>query len=486
MYFPNEIFQTIVRSLRRTDLKAARLVSPAWRDFASPLLFDRIYVAPNKLDFETFEAICRDRILSNCVHRLIYDGAEFIANYNKRRYIKDLQSQTRQILGETTDGLSALDVGGSERIARMEDARPAGLDLDDLEVKWGNAGLITQGHRKYLEHARYQQNAILSGYFNEGLVQGLKLLPSLESISLEGGWPRHIAATLSEHGFGSPLARTWDPLHPYPQRWYYGPSNDGFSNGVCHHQIITTALVRAKKQIYDFTVGGNSLLPAMPSEIVGGSYDPSHSITGLDALTFTQLVRVSLKIEHWDDRTHGNNREKSWDLPKLLGSMKSLRRLDLILPRDANDNPLTYRFNQVFPQHTKWDSLATMVLHGVSSGITELLNLILFRMPALTCLELGELELRDGTWEAVIESLQQSRQLSSFNVARGSRLLYDGDSLSGAKLFDYSFKAIEDYVLHGGRHPCLQDYQLDTAASLYVMDENIESGLRERIIGAEA
>lgn len=80
----------IVRILGRPDLKTARLVSLTWSYYASELLFDKIYVAPNKLDFEAFEAISRHKTLSKNVRQLIYDGSGFIFNCTRRRYIQDL------------------------------------------------------------------------------------------------------------------------------------------------------------------------------------------------------------------------------------------------------------------------------------------------------------------------------------------------------------------------------------------------------------
>lgn len=50
-------------------------------------------------------------------------------------------------------------------------------------------------------------------------------------------------------------------------------------------------------------------------------------------------------------------------------------------------------------------------------------------MPALKSLELGGIELQDGTWEAVIEIFEQSRHLSTFDIPYHTRLLYRDDSL---------------------------------------------------------
>ena len=51
-------------------------------------------------------------------------------------------------------------------------------------------------------------------------------------------------------------------------------------------------------------------------------------------------------------------------------------------------------------------------------------------MPALKSLELGEIELQDSTWEAVIEYLKQSRDLFTFDIPYHTRLLYRNDSLA--------------------------------------------------------
>ena len=53
--------------------------------------------------------------------------------------------------------------------------------------------------------------------------------------------------------------------------------------------------------------------------------------------------------------------------------------------------------DEMFPKYTEWKSLETIILSVTVSGATELLNLFLFRVPALKSLELGEIELQDNT-----------------------------------------------------------------------------------------
>ena len=75
---PNELVVAILGYLERSHLKLTRLVCKTWCSYASRFLFDKIYVAPNKIDLEVFEAITQHPILSKCVRRLVYDGSEFL------------------------------------------------------------------------------------------------------------------------------------------------------------------------------------------------------------------------------------------------------------------------------------------------------------------------------------------------------------------------------------------------------------------------
>lgn len=484
MHIPNEIVLAIVRSLRRSDLKTARLVSKTWCVYVSALLFKKIYVAPNKLDFEAFEAITRHPVLSKCVRQLVYDGSAF-TEFTKTQYIAELQDQTVLLLEEDDDDECPLEDGDQECVAWIEDCGEwvdgsrtgaLGLPFDDLVAKWEGTELITQGYRKYREHAIYQQISILSGDFTDGLVQGLAQLPSLESIILEGRWPYHVLATLNLHRFGSPLARTWDPFHLCPRSEIYG---------VCHYQIIIAALVRAKKQIHEFVVDRGSRLPGIHPCVFDRSEYTSQSILGLDITAFAGLKRLYLAFARFS--CEAISICNIGGLQKLLASTNLLQRLDLTFPMDFDINPLPYRLHEVFPdpeEVTEWKCLESMSLQGIRSGVAEFLSLVLFKMPALKSLGIGDIELKDGSWEAVIEVLKQSRHLSTFEIAPDTRLIYNDD---GSRIiFECSFEAMENYVEGGGRHPCLKDGQPDSAANLYMMDEAITPALRQRLVNAPA
>ena len=131
MHIPNEIVLAIVRSLRRTNLKAASLVSRSWCLYASELLFGKVYVALNRLDFE---AITQHPLLSNWVRWLICDGPEVIIDCTRRQYVEGIRSQTTELLIEYDNDSFPLEDGGSECIALIEDCYSIlGLDVAAFE-----------------------------------------------------------------------------------------------------------------------------------------------------------------------------------------------------------------------------------------------------------------------------------------------------------------------------------------------------------------
>lgn len=96
------------------------------------------------------------------------------------------------MLNEYDDDNFLSEDGSSKCIASVEDCDSHGLLKEDLVKKWEDAKLITQRYKKYREHARYQQNIILSGNFIDGLVQGLarlhfsieEIMPATASLAL--------------------------------------------------------------------------------------------------------------------------------------------------------------------------------------------------------------------------------------------------------------------------------------------------------------
>ena len=117
------------------------------------------------------------------------------------------------------------------------------------------------------------------------------------------------------------------------------------------------------------------------------------------------------------------------------------------------------------------------------------MTLLLCQMPSLRGLSFSYIELIDGTWEGVIELLSNSRQLNTVSILLGMGGLTHKNGhefIYGTVNTDYTSEDfgydLEKYILNGGRHPCLPQGCVNSAAHGYVMglvaEENLAAYLR--------
>lgn len=477
MHIPNELVVAILESVGSQDLKSARLVCKTWCSYASGFLFDKIYVAPNRVDLEVFNAITQDPILSKCVRQLVYEGSEFVSDLTKRSYVEGLWSQTALMFDASKRSLHGPDPQTNDWIYDVSRCR---FSMKEGVSKWKDHSLIKDGYKEYQAHSIYQQRTLQSGAFVESLVQGLSRLVCLESVTLEGGWPLAVRKSLYKHRHGTPLARRWNPFHCCPQRWYWEPEgNDSgkLVDGMRHYWIITAALVRAQRHINDFAIGRDyqPYETEISPEIFERKDPMRPNALGLDIAAFSGLERLHLRFATCADRSVPEYWDNIEGLLRLLGSMHSLRRLDLYFPYLPEDEDYLslYRYDQVFPQEMAWNNLVELALYNFASSATDLLRLFLIQMPNLKRIRLGVTQLLEGCWESVIECLKQYNQFTSFEVDDDYALCH-----YGTESLDCRNIKISEYVVHGGRHPCLLVGQLSSEA--YML--KIDASLRDRLL----
>lgn len=501
MYFPNELVVAIIKSLERYDLKSARLVCKTWSSYASAILFDKIYVAPNRVDLQVFNAITQDQYLSKCVRQLVYDGSEFMPGLTKRRYVRGLWTQTILMSERGKIGLDSPD----PRINDWTyDVARRGWSATEVAAKWKDDSLICDGYNEYREHSVYQQRALQGGDFMESLVRGLSRLVSLESVTLTGGWPYSVLTSLPEHHHGTPLARRWNPFHCCPHPWTWEPEHirfEEFPNGMRHYWIITAALVRAQRHIDEFAVGRNcvrgrssetffqnepvrlnlfgfdnaaSYVPGVPPGVFDRNDLMRPSALGLDIAAFASLKRLHLRFASCGEASAPQYCQNIEGLRKLFESMHSLRRLHLDLSYSSEDPATLFTYEQVFPQVMRWQKLEELALDNLASSATDLLRLLLLQMPNLNHVELGITQLLEGCWESVIECLKQFNNFTTFEICCDSILSHRFEGV-----LECANEDIDKYIMHGGRHPCLSDDQPASASEVFMLD--IETSLRDRL-----
>lgn len=188
----------ILKPLTRPDLKSARLVSRNWSLCAAAYPFEVIYISPSKEDIDVFEAITQHPVLSKCPRHLEYDGVEFLTDYSKDDFAKDIWGQSFSDLDQRLDGPDA-DISAWIK----ENVLPDTYKYVDME-SYGDCKPVNDGYRKYHEHANYQQDVLQSGQFVEILVRGLQHLVSLTSVTLQLRWQLNLDYIRR----GSPLGRS--------------------------------------------------------------------------------------------------------------------------------------------------------------------------------------------------------------------------------------------------------------------------------------
>lgn len=162
----------------------------------------------------------------------------------------------------------------------------------------------------------------------------------------------------------------------------------------------------------------------------------------------------------------------------LLDSMNLLKFLSLRLSHDGGQDPAFYRYENVFSATKFWCRLTTLKLEFMSTTATDLLRLLVFQMPQMRHLELGDIKLLEGSWHSVIEGLKQSNRLASFKIPVRTKLVHRSGIIF--MYYDSEFRIpVMEYIMHGGQHPCTPPNKPNHAAQIYVVD--IETSVRERL-----
>lgn len=502
MDLPNEIYLSVFVRLNRTDLKSCRLVSTLWCSCASKFLFDEICVSSAKVDLEAFETITQSALLSGCVRHLRYDGTEFLKGLSKQQYINELWNQKPQFVEDEKENFLPWDTTDAEINEWVNVVTCNRLSFQETLEKFQTSQLIEKGYQEYQRQATYQQSLLGSDHLLQRLTQGLRKLESLRSVTLEGSW--RYMRRFKQRETGSYLARHWDPYHCRPQSWCWGEASPYLNediwythngpDGARHYRMVTSALVQSRRHITSFASFTNfgtfhHLSPGLPPTLFGSSgYATRERMedVDMDLIAFSNLERFALRLaayaKSWEEGEATPKIFKNIDhLPRLLQSMQHLKHLELNLSPDLSAPPILYTNEQVFPKGTIWPSLRSLILIDLSITAMDLLHFVLYRTPNLKHLKLGGISLLEGTWEGFFEALAQSRHLSSFNLADDTYLFHRGgqDFLTDERDFPGS-EDLENYVVRGGRHPCLNKDQPDSAARKYL--DQFDDLIREHLV----
>lgn len=480
MALPNELILDVCQHLPKLDLKACRLVSKVWSQFASEYLFDKVYISPRKEDIEVFNLITQHSQLRHCVKRLEYDGTRFSPSYSKNEYICRLFEQARGYSDFYRTNFNSTDLQYTQFI---KSCLEASATVATIVNESSSHAFVLEGQIAWRDRHEYQRRVLENGEFLQTLTRGLNGLDFLNAVEVRNNWhaytlsddwrkwsPTVITKDLQHsepYFYGSPFGRVWGLSHPRPRSWFQSdPHNGAFVEGPEAFQTITTALSQSQRNIRSFQ---SATLPVsmFDSNITGTLIDLStNAYSGLEDLHLdlhetVELMEVSVGLR---------------GLQALLGSMGGLKRLCLSLPHDEWGEKAIFKCSQVFPTNgTQWMKLNKLYIRVLLTSAKDLVNILITKMPNLRELTFEEVELLEGRWEGVIEFLKTSMKLLSFPLNKYLWLRH----LEGEKFLNVSgdhqetdvfCTNLEKYVVSGGRHPCLHADEDTSASSKYLLD----------------
>lgn len=179
---PNEILSMIMRRLRKSDLKAARLVCRLWSSLVIRFLFNRVYISPRELDLEVFKSITSSQRLSWAVRELVYDASHFVLDLDLEFYVKRLLYQASKLTcGLKRDQFHSPDAEVNEFLEfSTYDGRLRRYPIEDI----GKYDIVNRGYDYYTRQAAEQHEIFGSGRFLTQLYTGLSTLANIARVTI--------------------------------------------------------------------------------------------------------------------------------------------------------------------------------------------------------------------------------------------------------------------------------------------------------------
>lgn len=277
--------------------------------------------------------------------------------------------------------------------------------------------------------------------------------------------------TIIRCGTGSPLARTWDTFQLRPYSWYPGShhiASIDCSDGSFDYWIVTAALSKAQKHISSSGTCESDFESVYLSPFAFDTESAaSRSYRDYGYQIYSGLKTLKLWLASYHGAPSLERYSNQHGMHMLLQNLPSLTHLELHLPYDRvgdddddddEERPLSWwPYNSIFLKMGLWPQLTRFFIRNISINISDLVCLLILRMPHLRHLELGDIELLDGCWEGVFEFLRVADSLSSLKVVHYLVLLHrDKESYYEHSLgheMNSLPELLHDYVVNWPHHP---------------------------------
>lgn len=433
----------IAEYLEFRELKVMRLVSRVWSSLVAPILFRHVYISPRKLDIEIFSNITNHPVLSTYVKEIVYDASRFELNITRYNYFDRLCDNIMKAFIQKGQDLE----WPQEHLVTV---LKSGQPQDELYKKHKYDSYVEEGYCEWRRHSWFEEYSIRHGVLTETLCKGIKRMTSMSSFIVAGHlWNDHLDETssLDSAYSGSPSSREWKALYARPfMDWDNEHIESAFQNAVSALQLAQN-LLSLQLFVGMYESGSSRSLDQQP----------------IPRTLLTSAINACASVESLAIDLHSDSRDNCQGilgiLPEMLGRLKCLKELTLsFMSFDA-----MYNYEQIFPRTGEWPQLDLLYITGLNVSGYVLVSLVAKRLPKLEYLCLQDIELSSGSWEGVIEGLRHTAHLSSLTLGDervGDLRHHNGAAFVSTRL-DNAYthaqflKEVENYVVSGGRHPCL-------------------------------
>ncbi|KAI9878988.1 MAG: hypothetical protein M1830_009917 [Pleopsidium flavum] len=426
-HFPIEILLLIFRQLRKQDLKSIRIVCKLWSSLAVEVLFDRVYISPQRKNVEVdktrpeyFDDLCKQARASS-------------SHLPTKHVFQSADYQVKEILRFAREGAKAPETA-AQCVARLSKHR-----------------IIDRGHRIYLERAKQQQEYYEGGELLGHMCLGFEKLRNLETVVFEHEWS-HFSTdrpldpfTLHPiHRQGSLLARTWNPVFLEPTSLR--------SNKDAHVEFSTIiralSMTQRKVKTFDSYMSLKLVQSAFDSKTFMPSSLLRHTINALQSVQ-TLSMRICSQGEHETGSIDA--------LPSALRFMPALNHLHLDVDKGSDYNmddkdATMYTLREVLGLYS-WPHLSFLKLSAMITGELELVH-CLGHQQKIRELHLKNFELTDGQWANVLDAMRRSPRLKTLVLKMPLRHCGGVDVWDEMAWEDDRMdEKVERYVLSGGEKP---------------------------------
>lgn len=212
-FLPPELMLAIFECMVKHELKKVRMVSREWSTFATPLLFDRVYISPREVDLTVFHNITQHPGLGPVVREIIYDTSRFQQRMSQRDYFDRLCHDLNHCFVYDNGDLKWHSYALISALKLEHRRDEFSIDTrDKLYEKHRKDDFVRRGYKRCRQYAKCERRTAERTPLPHTLSRGIQRLNGVRSFAVIGTWTKRHSSTripqdLLQYGAGTGSTR---------------------------------------------------------------------------------------------------------------------------------------------------------------------------------------------------------------------------------------------------------------------------------------